>query len=169
MISTDTVIAALRAANHANSRLSEALVFALQQFPKPAVKIVLGWPYVERKGKVMANKQVVLGTTVWVPIHCTNAEGILVPAPPGDVDTATSTDMVNLAASIDVMPAASPLAGQAALKLVSPGAGAVAAGITVTVSDSAGLASETDLVDIVQDNIAKDITLDWTETFTKPT
>ena len=87
-----------------------------------------------------------------IQIHTANAAGVVEPAPAGDVFTATSSSP-SLGVAIGKDANGNPTLILTPLVQVSPG-------ITVTVSDSAGLAVATQLVDIVQDNTPTNVVLD---------
>lgn len=93
----------------------------------------------------MANLEIGLNTTEYVPIQTKDAEGNLTPPPSGDTFTVAS-DNAALVASVGTMPSG-PLSGQACAVLV---AGATeASNITITVTDADGLTAATQVCDVV--------------------
>lgn len=93
----------------------------------------------------MANLEIGINTTEYVPIQTKDAAGDVVPPPPGDTFTVTA-DNAALTASIGTMPSG-PLQGATCAVLV---AGATeAANITVTVTDADGLTAATQVCDVV--------------------
>jgi len=97
----------------------------------------------------------------------------MVPIPAGDVDTVASggTFAASLAFAITVMPAGDPLAGQPAVSctplVLQSSAANAGGGISMVITDSAGLAqAPTLLFDIVPDVAAVSQGLDTTNSFT---
>lgn len=128
----------------------EAIAKALEPPPPPVpVRIRLALPLMTKKdtGQIMANFEIPNDIIATIPILVDDAAGEPVPAPAGDVFTAVSSSP-----SLGVAINGSSLV-LTPLVQASPG-------ISVTVSDSAGLASFTQIVDIVQDTTPKAITLD---------
>lgn len=115
-------------------------------------RIVLCLPTRTVKGKIMPNFELPNDEVVTITIETTNSAGVVEPYPSGDVFTAASSSpSLGVAIGADAK-------GNAAVVLTplvqaSPG-------ITVTVSDSAGLSSATLVVDIVPDVTDTNIVLD---------
>lgn len=106
----------------------------------------------------MPNYELRDDTVATVPIQTTNSAGVVEPPPAGDTFTAMSSLPASLAVSIGSN-AAGPTLILTPLVQASPG-------ITVTVSDSAGLTVATQLVDIVQDTTDTNILLDLADATT---
>ena len=98
----------------------------------------------------MANFELANDEIATIPILTDNAAGLPVAPPAGDTFTAVSSNPASLGVAVIASPAAVVLTP---LVQLSPG-------LTVTVSDSAGLSAFTQIVDIVADATAKAITLD---------
>jgi hypothetical protein len=113
-----------------------------------AVRIRLALPSITKKGILMANFELANDEVATIPILVDDAAGNPVPPPTGDTFTVTSSNPASLGAAISGSNVVLTPLVQA-----SPG-------ITITVSDSAGLTSFAQLVDIVQDLTPKAITLD---------
>ena len=107
----------------------------------PPTKIVLAIPRVTRKGVFMPNFELTNDEVVTVPIQTTNAAGAVEAPPTGDVFTAVSSSP-----SLGVAVVTTPMLALVLTPLVQ-----ASPNITVTVSDSSGLAVATQLVDIVPD------------------
>lgn len=121
--------------------------------PAPIPKSIrLALPSIMKEGKLMANFELANDEVATIPILIDNAAGAAVPAPAGDTFTVTSSSP-SLGVAIGATTAGAPAVVLTPLVQASPG-------ITVTVSDSAGLTSFAQLVDIVQDLTPKAITLD---------
>ncbi len=105
----------------------------------------------------MANFELPADEVAVVPILVDDAAGTPVPAPPGDVFSAVSSNPTGLAVAIDLVTLVP--AGTPGLRL-TPLVPLSTAPVTVTVSDSAGLTTATMMVDIVADTTPKAITLD---------
>ncbi len=118
------------------------------------VKIALGLPRrVTKRGKVMANFELLNDEVVTIPILTDDAAGAAVPPPSGDVFTATSSNPTSLGVAIGATASGAPAVVLTPLVQVSPG-------LVVTVSDSKGLSSFALTVDIVADTTPKAIILD---------
>lgn len=98
---------------------------------------------------------------VVVPILTQTAAGVTEPAPAGDVFTVVSSNPASLNAVIGTTTAGGPAVVMNALVAASPN-------ITVTVSDAAGLAMATQVVDIVPDNTPTNIVLDFADATSTP-
>lgn len=118
---------------------------------RPAA-IVLPLPVVTRKGIVMPNYELLNDTVAAIPIQTTNSQGVVEPPPSGDVFTAVSSSP-SLGAAVSKDAGGNPTLVLTPLVQASPG-------ITVTVSDNAGLKVATQLVDIVQDTTDTNVILD---------
>ena len=102
----------------------------------------------------MANYELPNDEIVSIPIMTTNAAGVTEPNPAGDTFSVVSSNPASLNAVIGTMAdGTTPAVVINALVQVSPG-------LTITVSDSAGLAAFTLTVDIVQDVTPANIVLD---------
>lgn len=98
----------------------------------------------------MPNYELFNDTVAAIPIQTTNSQGVVEPPPAGDTFTAVSSSP-SLGAAIVTTPA---------LALVLTPLVQASPGITVTISDSAGLKVATQLVDIVADTTDTNIILD---------
>lgn len=123
---------------------------------QPATKIALALPVITRNGKIM-NFELANDTVAAIAIHTVDATGDVVPAPGADVFSAVSSDPTKMTAAIGLMPSGTMI-GKAAL-ILTPMV-KLAPGLTVTVTDSAGLNSEMLTVDVVADLTPKAISLD---------
>jgi hypothetical protein len=132
-----------------------AFLQASQSKNKP-VRIALGAPLVLRKGKLtVANIPLPNDEVLIVPILTDDTAGVPVPPPAGDIFSVVSSSP-SLTAVIDtttLVPAGTPGVKINAMVQVSPG-------LSFTVSDSAGLTTIVQGVDIVADTTPKAITLD---------
>ena len=140
-------------------KLVERMGIELQQVLKQRVptKIGLKLPTRAVKGKIMPNFELPNDEIVTIPIETTNQAGVVEPVPSGDVFSVASSS-ASLGVAIGVVPAGAPGAGGPAIVLTplvqaSPG-------ITVTVTDSAGLQQWVQIVDIVPDVTDTNIVLD---------
>ncbi len=120
---------------------------------KRAKRISLGLPTVTKNGKHMANFELLNDEVVTIPILTDDAGGDPVPAPAGDTFSVVSSNPASLNAVIGTTSAGNPAVVINALVQQSPG-------LTIVVSDSAGLSAFTQIVDIVADTTPKAITLD---------
>ena len=118
-----------------------------------ATKISLKLPTRTVKGKIMPNFELPNDEVVTIPIETTNQAGVVEPVPAGDVFTVTSSLPNSLGAAIGTTAAGGPAVVLTPLVQASPG-------ITITVSDSAGLAQYVQIVDIVADVTDTNIILD---------
>lgn len=132
------------------------LAWALIAQFDPPTKIVLAIPRVTRKGVVMPNYELLNDTVATIPIQTTNSAGAVEPPPAGDTFSATSSSP-SLGAAIVTSPA---------LALVLTPLVQASPGITVTISDSAGLKVATQLVDIVADATPTNVILDLADATT---
>ncbi len=101
----------------------------------------------------MPNFELLDDKVVTIPILTQTASGTTEPPPAGDVFTALSSNTGSLNAVIGTTAAGAPALVLNALVAASPG-------LTVTVSDSAGLVVATQIVDIVDDNTPTNVVLD---------
>lgn len=122
----------------------------------PAVRIVLALPTITKGGISMPNLEILNDTVVTIPIQTQDAEGVVVPAPSGDIFTAASSAPNSLGAAIS------------GTNLVLTPLVQASPGITVTVTDSSGLVSATQVCDIVADLTPKNIVLDIAAETTAP-
>lgn len=101
----------------------------------------------------MANFELANDQVTTVPIHTANSAGVMEPAPAGDLFHAVSSNLASLNAVIGADATGGPAVVMNALVQGSPG-------ITVTVTDDAGLQSFVLTVDIVADLTPTAIMLD---------
>jgi hypothetical protein len=132
---------------------------------RDAVAIKLALPIITRNGKTMSNYELVNDAVVDIMITTIDAAGNLVPAPAGDTFTVVSSDTASLNAVIGTMPSGA-FAGKTSLRINA--LVQLKAGMTVTVSDSAGLSTDVQTIDIVADATAKAITLDLVDAVLTP-
>lgn len=118
-----------------------------------AVQIGLALPTITRNGAIVPNIQLANDTIETITIVTTDAAGATVAAPAGDVFTVVSSNPASLTAAIGTDKSGAPAVVLTPLVQVSPG-------LTFTVTDSAGLASDAQGVDIVADLAPKAIGLD---------
>jgi hypothetical protein len=122
-----------------------------ESIPLPvAVSISLSLPTLTKNGVIMANFELANDEVATIPILVDDAAGQPVPPPAGDTFTAVSSSP-----SLGVAVVTTPKAAVVLTPMVQ-----ASPGISVTVSDSAGLTSFILVVDIVEDTTAKAITLD---------
>lgn len=126
-------------------------------------KIRLALPLVIRNGKIMANIELPNDEVLIIPILTDDTAGNPVPPPAGDTFSVASSSP-SLTAVIDITTLAPP--GTPGVKInanvqVSPG-------LSFTVSDSAGLTTFVQGVDIVADTTPKAITLDFAHEVAQP-
>lgn len=118
-----------------------------------ATRIQLELPVIRtKKGKRMPNFELSNDTVATITIKTTNSAGKVEPYPTGDVFTATSSSP-SLGVAIGTDAGGNPALILTPLVQNSPG-------ITVTVTDSAGLTAATQVVDIVDDVTDTNIILD---------
>lgn len=125
------------------------------------VQIYLPLPIITRKGKIMPNYELRDDTVATIPIQTTNSLGTVEPVPAGDVFSAVSSNPASLGVAISKDAGGNPTLVLTPLVQSSPN-------LTVTVSDSAGLAVAVQLVDIVVDNTDTNIILDLAAATTTP-
>jgi hypothetical protein len=101
----------------------------------------------------MPNFEINSDSVVTVPILTTNSAGATEPAPAGDAFTVVSSNPTSLGASIGTTAAGGPAVVLTPLVQASPG-------ITITVSDSAGLAQAVQICDVVVDASPTNVVLD---------
>lgn len=101
----------------------------------------------------MPNFELPNDEVVTITIKTTNSVGTVEPAPAGDVFSVTSSAPASLQAVIGADAGGNPAVVLTPLVRVSPG-------ITVTVTDKAGLTAATQVVDIVVDVTPTNIILD---------
>jgi len=118
-----------------------------------AAHINLCLPARTRRGKPMPNFELPNDEVVTITIQTTNASGTVEPVPTGDVFTVVSSNPASLGAAVGQDAGGNPAVVLTPLVQTSPN-------ITITVSDSAGLAALTQLVDIVADVTDTNIILD---------
>lgn len=117
------------------------------------MRIALALPIVHRKGVLVANLQLPNDEVLTIGILVLDAAGDTVPAPSGDTFTVVSSNPASLDAVIGATPSGQPAVVMNALVQAS-------LGLTVTVSDSAGLKAFTETVDIVADTKPAAVGLD---------
>jgi hypothetical protein len=125
-----------------------------------AVRIGLALPTITRNGVIVANIELKSDTIETVTITTTDAPGQTVPAPAGDTFTVVSSSP-SLTAVIGKDANGNPAVVLTAAVIASPG-------LSFTVSDSAGLKTITQIVDIVPDLTPSAIGLDITDATTVP-
>lgn len=125
------------------------------QPPKPprAVRITLALPSITREGKPMPNFELASDEVATITILARDASGDIVPAPAGDTFSVTSSNPASLAAAVGVDANGNPAIVLTPMVKASPN-------ITVSVSDSAGLAVDEQIVDVVEDASPRAIGLD---------
>jgi len=111
----------------------------------PATRIWLALPTVYRKGtSIVANFPLLNDEVYNIPILTKDANGDVVPAPAGDVFSVVSSDPTSLGVAIGQTASGAPACIATPLKQT-------ATGITITLSDSDGLTSDIETVDIGPD------------------
>jgi hypothetical protein len=149
------------------SNLQEIItLLTLLRVPAPPRKIALALPIITRNGKIMANYQLANDVIADIMITTVNANGVLVPAPVGDVFTVVSSDPTKMAAVIGKMPSG-PFVGVPSLHINALMKGPFT-GLMATITDSSGLAADPALIDIVEDLTPKTITLDFVDAVLTP-
>jgi hypothetical protein len=119
-----------------------------------ARRLGLAVPEVTAKGGgKMANLQLDSDTIATLTILVYDASGAIVPAPSGDQFSVVSSNPASLGAAIGKDANGNPAVVLTPLVQASPG-------LSVTVSDSIGLAAFTEGVDIVEDTVPKALGLD---------
>lgn len=101
-----------------------------------------------------------------IMITTINDQGVLVPAPEGDIDSVVSSDPASLGAVIGTMPSG-PFAGKPSLRINALRKGPVAA-LTATITDSAGLLMDVVDIEIVENLTPKAIALDFVDAVLTP-
>lgn len=109
----------------------------------------------------MANFELTDDEVLTVPILTQTATGTTEPALASDVFSVVSSNPASLNAVIGTTAAGNPAVVMNALVAASPG-------ITITVSDSAGLVSAVQIVDIVPDNTPTNVVLDFADATSAP-
>jgi len=132
----------------------QQLVEALYMFYHKPTVIGLELPTRQtKKGKLMPNYELPNDEIDTITIKTQNAAGTTEPVPTGDVFSVTSSKPASLGTAVGTDKGGNPAIVLTPLVQVSPG-------ITVTVSDTAGLKVATLVVDIVQDVTPSNIVLD---------
>ena len=137
----------------------QSAILDILRTPK-ATRIKIGVPLVTRKGIPVSNIELKDDLVYTFPILTDAASGAAVSPPAGDTFSAVSSNPASLGAAISIV------SGNAMLVLTplvqaSPN-------LTVTVSDSAGLTSDTVTFDIVQDLTPTSIALGTPTTAPQP-
>ena len=96
-----------------------------------------------------------------VTIKTTNSAGATEPVPAGDTFTVVSSNPASLQAAIGTDAAGNPAVVLTPLVQASPG-------LTITVSDSAGLAQAVQIIDIVADVTPRNVVLDFADAVAVP-
>lgn len=109
----------------------------------------------------MPNYELPNDAVATITIRTTNSDGTVEPVPAGDVFTVVSSNPTSLGATIGVDAFGAPAVVLTPLVAASPN-------LTITVSDSSGLAQAIQLVDIVVDVKDTNILLDIADAATKP-
>lgn len=138
--------------------LNHLIAFLQAHQPKnKPMRIALGAPLKLKNGKLtMANIELQNDEILFIPILTDDMAGVPVPPPSGDTFSVV-TSSPSLMAAIDtttLTPTGTPAVKINAAVQVSPG-------LTFTVSDSAGLTTFTQGVDVVADTTPSAITLDF--------
>jgi hypothetical protein len=132
----------------------QQLVEALYMFYHKPTVIGLELPTRQtKKGKLMPNYELPNDEIDTITIKTQNTAGTTEPVPTGDVFSVTSSKPASLGTAVGMDKGGNPAIVLTPLVQVSPG-------ITVTVSDTAGLKVATLVVDIVQDVTPSNIVLD---------
>lgn len=131
----------------------EKIIEGLFPPPSSAKHIKLELPSLTRKGKPVPNYELPNDEVVTITIKTTNSAGMTEPVPTGDVFTAVSSNPASLNAVIGTDASGNPALVVNALVQASPN-------ISVTVSDSAGLAQDVQIFDIVADVTPTNVVLD---------
>lgn len=118
-----------------------------------ATRIALELPAVTRGGKPVPNYELPNDEVVTITIKTTNQAGITEPYPAGDTFTVVSNNPASLNAVSGTDANGNPAAVINALVQLSPN-------VSFSVSDTAGLNSASQMVDIVQDKTPRNIVLD---------
>lgn len=132
----------------------QQLVEYLYSFYHKPTQVALELPMRRtKKGKLMPNYELPNDEVDTITIKTQNSVGTTEPIPTGDVFSVTSDKPASLGTTIGKDAGGNPAVVLTPLVQVSPG-------ITVTVSDTAGLKVATLVVDIVQDVTPTNIVLD---------
>ena len=131
--------------------VSGSIGLKLDEPPRPT-RLALGYP-TDVRGVTQVPISLPNDVIRTIPILAENNEGVKEPAPAGDVFTATSSDPTKLNAAIGADAGGNPTVMINALVRT-------ASGLTLTVSDSAGLKSISDTVTIVEDVTPTQLGLD---------
>jgi hypothetical protein len=118
-----------------------------------ATRIALALPTIYRKGKLVANLQLMNDAVDTITILVLDDAGTVEKADPADTFSVVSNNPASLNAVMGTDAGGNPAVVLNALVQVSPG-------LSFTVSDSAGLKAFTEMVDIVSDTKATAIGLD---------
>jgi hypothetical protein len=140
--------------NRKLDRILELLEAAPGQ-SNPATRITLALPSITRNGALVANYELANDTVATISIVTTDAAGATVPAPASDVFSVTSSAPTSLTAAIGKDANGNPAVVLTPLVQVSEG-------LSITITDSAGLTSDAQGIDIVQDLAPKAIGLNLT-------
>jgi len=142
-------------------RRTRRIEFFLRERAPQIARIDFALPTITRNGDIVPNIQLANDTVETITIVTTDAAGATVPAPAGDTFTVVSSNPASLGAAIGTDKNGAPAVVLTPLVQVSPG-------LTFTVTDSAGLASDAQGVDIVADLAPKTISLDIADATTAP-
>lgn len=118
-----------------------------------ATRIALELPSIRKKGVLMPNFELPNDEVVTITIKTTDSAGAVVPVPAGDTFSVVTSNPASLSATIGKDAGGNPALVLAALVQASPG-------LTVTVTDSAGLPQAILAVDIVPDVAPTNVILD---------
>jgi hypothetical protein len=125
------------------------------------VSIAPGWPArATKEGKAMPNFELANDTIATIPILTPDGEGGFVPPPAGDTFSVASSNPASLGAAIGTVTTTEGNAVAGGPAVVLTPLVQASPGLTVTVTDSAGLTAWTQTVDIVADLSPKSIVLD---------
>lgn len=150
----DTIGGSLTITLDHNIMVGGTLALLTGDFLPPPTRIALELPTHTRKdGTPMPNFELLNDQIVTITIKTTNSAGATEPAPAGDVFSVVSSNPTSLGAAMGTDAAGNPAVVLTPLVQASPG-------LSITVSDSAGLAQDVQIVDIVQDLTPTNVVLD---------
>jgi hypothetical protein len=129
--------------------------------PERAVRLALEIPTTTIRGKPMANFELKNDAVTTFTIKATDSGGGSEPLPAGDVFTIANSDPTNLNAVMGTDAAGNPA-------LVVNALHPLATGITVTITDSAGLQGVSQIFDIVADTAPTNLVLDVADATSVP-
>ena len=138
----------------AEIRQNEAEILHLLRKGRRPARIALELPAIrDKKGTVMANFELKNDQVATVTLKTVNDQGAVEPYPAGAIFTAQSNDVASLGVAIGVDAGGNPAVILTPLVQASPNQ-------SFTVNGNDGLASVTQIVDIVADNSPTNVILD---------